>query len=119
MLWTVRLICPMRGCRSRRGPKELRQSDEIVGDGGQREDPANLVSPSMAGFAQPADGLHPAEGFLDPLTGTLADAVARVPRCPSVDGRASVRGILGDVRNNALLAQGRNKSGRVVGSVGS
>src|SRR6185312_16136716 len=107
-----------RDVRSRGGSEEFRQSDEIVGHGSKREGPANLVSPSMSGFAQPADGLHPAEGFLDPLTCTLAHGVTRVPRCPSVDGRASARDILRDVRNDTLLAQGRNKACRVVSLVG-
>ena len=44
----------------------------------------------MPEFAQPAEGLHPAEDLLDQFSLALADGIARVPRGPPVDARGCV-----------------------------
>jgi hypothetical protein len=103
--------------RSRGNSEKLRQPDEIVCDGSKREDPANLCLVLGVGFCA-TRRWSSSSRRLPRLTGTLAHGVARVPRCPSVDGRASAGDILRDVRNDALLAQGRNKVRRVVCLVG-
>ena len=61
---------------SSRCGQQLRDANEIVGDGGQDEEPFNQAAPTMPGLAQTANGLHPPKGFFDPLALYCADAIA-------------------------------------------
>jgi hypothetical protein len=47
--------------------QELWDSNKIVGDRGENEEPLNQPAAAMAGLAQAADGLDPSERLLDPL----------------------------------------------------
>ena len=74
------------------------QAHEIVSRGGEHEEPLDPVAATMAGLAQAADRLDPAEGFLDPLaldrTETIAGMTGRAP----IDRRATVGVILRDMQ---------------------
>src|SRR5580704_12891554 len=61
---------------SSRCRQKLRDAHEIVGDRGEHEEPFHLAAAAMAGFAQSADRLHPAEAFFDPFALDRADAIA-------------------------------------------
>ena len=100
---------------SSRCRQDLRNANEIVGGGGQDEEPFNQCPSAMARFAQATDGLDPAEGFLDPLPLDRADAIARVAGGAGIDRRAAVRVVLRDVRRAATFAaSGHEVSGIVV-----
>jgi hypothetical protein len=72
----------------------------------------------MAGLAQAATGLDPAEPFLDPLADALADGIASMASGVSVNGRTAVGGVLRHMRRDLELAQIRDKTGHVIGLVG-
>ena len=73
---------------SRRGDK-FRDADEVVGGDGEREHPPTSGGAAVAGLAQAADRLDPAEDLLDPLAYPLADRVAGMARRAPVDRRAT------------------------------
>ena len=58
----------------------------------------------MTGLAQAADGLDPAERFLDLLAFDGADPIAGVPCRASIDRRATVGIVLRDMRRAAAFA---------------
>src|SRR5689334_3528947 len=84
--------------------QDLRDANEIVGSSGQNKEPFDQRPSAMACLAQTANGLDPAEGFLDPLPLDRADAIAGVAGRAGIDGRAAVRVVLRDVRRAAALA---------------
>src|SRR3990172_7278099 len=49
--------------------QQLGDADQVVGGGGEDEEPFDQAAAAMTGLAQAADGLDPAERFLDPLVG--------------------------------------------------
>src|SRR4249920_476242 len=65
--------------------QELGDANEIVGGSSQDEEPLHQAAATMPGLAQTADGLHPAEGFFDPLTLDGADAIAGMAGRARVD----------------------------------
>src|SRR5712671_7299697 len=69
---------------SSRCGQNLRDANEIVGGGGKDKKPLDQLPPAMTGLTQTADGLHPAERFLDPLALLHADGIARMARPPMV-----------------------------------
>src|SRR6478735_3856193 len=77
--------------------QDLRNANEIVGGSGQNKEPFDQGPSAMACLAQTADGLDPAEGFLDPLPLDRADAIAGVAGRAGIDGRAAVGIVLRDV----------------------
>ena len=69
----------------------------------------------MAGLAQTADGLDPAERFFDPLALDRADAIAGMAGGARIDRRAAVGIVLRDMRRAAALATaGDEVSGVIV-----
>src|SRR5262245_18113240 len=58
----------------------------------------------MPCLAQPADGLDPAEWFLDPLALDRADAIADMTGRACIDRRAAVGVVLCDMRRAAAFA---------------
>src|ERR1700730_3732320 len=70
--------------------QKLRDANEIVGGGGKDKKPLDQLPPAMTGLTQTADGLHPAERFLDPLALLHADGIARMAGRARVDRRALV-----------------------------
>src|SRR3984893_2829086 len=58
---------------SSRCGQNLRDANEIVGGGGKDKKPRDQLPSAMTGLTQTADGLHPAERFLDPLALLHAD----------------------------------------------
>ena len=49
------------------GGRQARDSQQVVGGGDQLGVRLHPRASAIAGFAQPADGLHPAEALLDPF----------------------------------------------------
>src|SRR5262245_31269220 len=100
----------LSGCR-----QNLRNANEIVGGGGQDEEPFDQRPSAMAGLAQATDRLHPAEGFFDPLTLDRADAITWMPCRAAFDRRTASGIVLGDMRRAATLAAtGNEVSGIIV-----
>src|SRR5262245_44316826 len=100
------------------GGQDFRDANEIVGGRRQDEEPFHQTTPAVAGLAQAADGLHPPERLLDPLTLDGADAVAGMSGRAPIDRRAAVAIVLGDVRRAAAFATACDEVGRVVVLVG-
>src|SRR5215469_11709926 len=100
---------------SSRCGQNLRNADEIVGGGRQHEEPFDQRPSTMACLAQTADGLDPAEGFLDPLPLDGADAITGVTGGAGIDRRAAVGIVLRHMRRTATFtAAGHEVSGIVV-----
>ena len=82
---------------SRRGDK-FGDADKVVGGDGEGEHPADQGGATVAGLAQAAGRLDPAEDHLDSLTNPLADRVTGMPGRAPVDPRATPGGVLRHVR---------------------
>ena len=94
--------------------QKLGDSNEIVGSCGENEEPLDQSAAAMAGFAQAADSLNPAERFFDPLALDRADAIAGMPSGAAIDCRAAISIILRDVRRATALTAARDKVGGVI-----
>src|SRR3972149_4671144 len=81
--------------------EDFRDADQVVGSGGEREEPIDQRAAAMAGLAQAAHGLDPAEALLDALALDLADGVAGMARGAPIDRRAAGLGVLRPVRGGA------------------
>src|SRR5260370_33682593 len=88
------------GCASYSAPQtdssrcgeQLGDANEIVSGSSEDEEPFHQAAPTMPGLAEPADGLHPAKGFFDPLALDRADPIAGMAGRALVDrGAAAVR----------------------------
>src|SRR5436305_2791774 len=88
-----------------------RNAHEIVGCGGEHEEPLDQAAATMPGLAQTADRLDPAKWFFDPLALDRADAIAGMSGRARVDRRAAVGVVLGDMRGAAALAATGDKVG--------
>lgn len=66
--------------------QQSRQAYEIVGGRGEGEGPSDPVDAAQHRPPHAADGLHPAECFLDPLTDPLARGIAGMAGGAPVDG---------------------------------
>src|SRR5918911_959578 len=82
------------------------EADEVVGGGDEVAGQAGAGDAPVAGPAEAADGLHPAEDLLDPLPDPLADGIAGVAGRAAVDGAAAVARVLGDVRGHLAAPDG-------------
>src|SRR3990172_513159 len=71
---------------SRRGSRQIADSDQVVGRHREGEHPADPVYPFVPGLAHQAHRLEPAEDLLDPLARPLAHGVARVAGGASISG---------------------------------
>src|ERR1700736_3943267 len=109
----------LRTDSSRCRRKQLWNAHEIVGRGGEDEEPFDEATPAMTRLAQRCHRLHPAEGLLDALAFDLADGIARVTGRAAVDGRTPVGVILRDVGRAAAFAAASDKVRRVVVLVGA
>jgi len=81
--------CALRTVSSRCRQK-LRDANEILGGGGEHEEPLDQAAAAMAGLAQAADRLHPAETFFDTFALDGAEAIAAMPGGARIDRRAAV-----------------------------
>ncbi len=61
------------------GGRQARDSRQVVGGSDQVSVPLHPRASAIAGFAPPADGLHPAEALLDPFAHPLTDRITRMP----------------------------------------
>ena len=68
----------VRGLVSCWSRTESGDSQEVVGSGDQIGMHLHPLATAIARAPQPADGLHPAEGFFDPFADPLADRVTRM-----------------------------------------
>src|ERR1019366_1502541 len=68
----------VRGLVSCWSRTESGHSQEVVGSGDQIGMHLHPLATAIARAPQPADGLHPAEGFFDPFADPLADRVTRM-----------------------------------------
>jgi len=93
------------GCR-----QNFRDTNEIVGSGGQHEEPFDQATTTMAGLAQAADRLHPPERLFDPLALDCADAIAGMPGGARINRRAAIGIVLRDMRRAAALTTACDKS---------
>src|SRR5438874_3231554 len=83
-------------------PGEVADPDQVVDRRREGERPADPAHAPMPGLPEQRDRLQPAEDLLHQLAFLLADRVARMPSGAAVDGTATVRGVLRDVRGDAL-----------------
>jgi hypothetical protein len=90
---------------------------KVVGGGGEGEHPTDSRSPSVAGLAQEAHGLHPTEDLFDDLAASLADRVAGVTGGALVDSTPPVRRVLGDVRGQVERTTTLDEALLVVASI--
>jgi len=99
----LELLRPTRSCAC---GNEFGDTDEIVGDHPDGEEGAGLGEAPNLEPGGSADGLGPAEGFLDALAATKAHGIARMPCGAEVNqGLAHAAGledapICGDVRRH-------------------
>src|SRR3984893_19349422 len=99
---------------SSRCGQNLRDANEIVGGGGKDKKPRDQLPSAMTGLTQTADGLHPAERFLDPLALLHADGIARMAGRARVDRRAAVCIVLRHMWHSATFAAPGDEIGGVV-----
>src|SRR6516162_4242949 len=88
---------------SRRG-QQLWDANEVVGCGGEHEEPLDQAATAMPRLAQAADRLDPPERLLDQLAFDGADPIAGMAGGTRVDRRAAVGVVLRDMRRAAALA---------------
>src|ERR1700757_2587286 len=98
---------------SRRG-QQLWDANEIVGCGGEHEEPLDQAATAMPRLAQAADRLDPPERLLDQLAFDGADPIAGMAGGTRVDRRAAVGVVLRDMRRAAALAATGDEVGSVV-----
>src|SRR5258708_26521504 len=68
---------PVRVARDSRRPRQQRtEPDQVVGRGGEGDDPIHEESAAVPQLAQAADRFHPAKDLLDQFPFSLADGVA-------------------------------------------
>jgi len=89
--------CSPEWSASRRGLQRA-HAHEVVGRRREQELPVHLASAAVAKLAQPANGLHTAEDFFDPLSSALADRITRMSRGSPIERPALL--LLGDVRRD-------------------
>jgi hypothetical protein len=99
---------------SRRRSQKLRDTNEIVGSGGEHEKPLQQAGTAMACPAQATDGLDPAERFFDAFSLDGADAIAGMPGRARIDRRAAFGIVLRDVRGAAAFTTADDKVGGVL-----
>src|SRR5712691_1917201 len=98
-----------------RGRVQGADADQVVRRRGEQELPVHAPSATVPELAQSADGLHPAEDFLDAFAGALTDGIARMPGGPRIE-RATVL-LLCDMRRRLQVAQGLYEAAGVVALV--
>ena len=69
----------------RSGSGQIAYPDQIVGCQSEGKHPTNSSSTAMAGLAQAADGLYPAEDFFHAFAFLLTDRVAAMTRGAFID----------------------------------
>src|SRR5208337_2280518 len=110
-----RVVWADDSCRS---PIELGDSEQVVAGGDEVGVHLHPLTTAIAGATQPADGLHPAEGFFDPLADPLADGVTGMAHGAGVDRRATwARQVLRHVRGDLERAAGLDEVAGVVALV--
>src|SRR3974390_2970588 len=98
---------------SRRG-QQLWDANEVVGCGGEHEEPLDQAATAMPRLAQASDRLDPPERLLDQLAFDGADPIAGMAGGTRVDRRAAVGVVLRDVRRAAARAATGDEVGGVV-----
>src|ERR1700741_1853055 len=94
--------------------QHLRNTNEIVGRGGEHEEPLDQAAATMSGLAQSTDGLHPSEWFFDPLAADCAETIAEMSGRAPIDRRAAVGVVLRDMGCAAALAATGDELGSVI-----
>src|SRR6202008_3091764 len=94
--------------------QHLRNTNEIVGRGGEHEEPLDQAAATMSGLAQSTDGLHPSEWFFDPLAADCAETIAEMSGRAPIDRRAAVGVVLRDMGCAAAFAATDDELGRVI-----
>src|SRR4029077_1009735 len=89
-------------------------ANEIVGSGGEDEEPLDQFPPAMPGLAQAADRLHPAERLFDPLSLGHANSIAGMAGRAPIDRRTAVGVILCDMCRAAAFTTTGDEVGRVI-----
>src|SRR5437016_5673304 len=113
--WRCPGAWPVLLTASGRGLRQIPHANQIVSRRGEGEHPSDSVLASMPGFAQPRDGLDPAEDLFDSLALSLADRVAFVSRGALINGAgAPLMLVLRHVRSHRRFAQLAHKVPRIV-----
>lgn len=87
---------------------------------GELELQVDALQSAVHGLSNPADGLSPTEGFLEPFADDLADAVTRMAGRATIDRAAPAPSVVGsDMGRDVALATGGDEIGGVVGFVGA
>src|SRR6266404_5730388 len=96
--------------------RQVAQSDQVVGRQCEAEHPIDSRNSAMAGLAQPAYGLDPAEDLFHSLTLALTNHVARMASGALVNNTGW---LAREVRGNRMLAHFLNKLLAVIALVGT
>ena len=102
-------------CRARTEPGD---AQEVVGGRYQVGMHLNSLTSTIASFAQTADGLHPAERFLDPFANPLTDSVTAMAHGARIERRTAGTGqVTCHMRGDIERAARANEVSRVVALV--
>ena len=108
----------VRGLVSCWSRTESGDSQEVVGSGDQIGMHLHPLATAIARAPQPADGLHPAEGFFDPFADPLADRVTRMAYGAGVERRAArSRQVLRHVRGDLERAAGLDEVAGIIARI--
>src|SRR5206468_916501 len=99
---------------SSRCRRNFRDANEVVGSGGQHEEPFHQATATMSRLAQASDSLHPSERLFDPLALDCADAIAGVSGRACIDRRAAIGIVLRDMRRAAAFTAACDEVGGVI-----
>jgi hypothetical protein len=98
---------------------EFRDPEEVVGRADQMGGKPGPLQAAIAGAAEAADRLEPAEDLLDPLAHELTDSISRPADGAQVEGRTTWPPlILRHVRRDVERPAARNELGSIVTLVG-
>src|ERR1041385_3421459 len=96
---------------------QISDADQVVGGGGELEDPTYQSHSSVPGLAQQPHCLQPTEDFFHSFALTLTNFITRVTSGPLINCAASSLVVLGHVRRHLAGTQISHKVFRVVSFV--
>lgn len=99
--------------------EQFRHAEKVVGSAYEVGCELGPFDSAESRFAKAADGLHPAEDLLDPLSHLQTDGVAGMSRGSRVERRAPARRVLCNVRRDVAIATGLHEFSRIVAFVAS
>jgi len=97
--------------------EQFRHAEKVVGSAYEVGCELGPFDSAESRFAKAADGLHPAEDLLDPLSYLQTDGVAGMSRGSRVERRAASGGVLRDVWRDVAIATGLHEVSRIVALV--